>query len=285
MGMEGVSFGVKAGGEFVPFPFLPFWPLPSAEGTCNLSGSGRLLVLSRAGICSSFAAPTYKQMKNQHSLLPVVRTWTIVLTSIIVPAALFRYLLPHDWHVWLFKPFYGDYIPAQTDILASIPVQEFLHRLGGVAYIVIGLLQFSKSFRKRKPKLHRNLGKAFLLLSLALGIGGIVMSIIVPAAGLQETVPTVLFAGLFIFFTLKAYQTARQKRFLEHREWVIRNFALGIGVATIRVYAAIFINFSPLTIEEVVITTFWLGWTTNMILAEAWIHVTRPKARKRVKAS
>ena len=220
-------------------------------------------------------------MKKQHSLLPIVRTWTIVLAAIIIPAAALRYLLPHDWHVWLFKPFYGDYIPKQTDILASIPVQEFLHRIGGVVYIVIGLSQFSKGFRKRKPHLHRTLGKVFLLLSLALGIGGIAMSIFVPAAGLQETVPTVLFACLFIFFTIKAYQTARQKRFLEHREWVIRNFALGMGVATIRVFAAAFINFSPLTIEEVVVTTFWLGWTTNMILAEAWILSTRPKARKR----
>ncbi|MEM1000500.1 MAG: DUF2306 domain-containing protein [Bacteroidota bacterium] len=220
-------------------------------------------------------------LKNRHPLLPYVRIGIYFLAAIIIPAAMLRYLLPHEWHVWLMQPLYGDYVPSQLEVLASIPIQEFLHRVGGSAYVIIGILQFSKKLRKNRPRLHRNLGKIFLLLSVALGVGGALMSIVVPFSGIKETIPTVFFSGMFMFFTYKAYVTARAKQFLKHREWVIRNFAIGIAVATIRFYYVLLLYGTDLSIQDVFATSVWMGFVTNMVIAEIWIDVTRKKARVR----
>ena len=101
--------------------------------------------------------------------------------------------------------------------------------------LVVGPWQFSKKLRARALKLHRWLGR-FYLMEVALGsIAGFAMATVS-----EEGLPTHLGFGalavLWFFTGLQAYRRARNGDIAGHREWMIRNFALSLAAVTLRNY-------------------------------------------------
>jgi len=65
-----------------------------------------------------------------------------------------------------------------------------------------------------------------------------------------------------------------------HREWMIRAFAVGLAVATIRPIIGMFFatsQFSGLTPYQFFGTAFWIGFVLHLMAAEIWIHRTMPR--------
>jgi hypothetical protein len=95
--------------------------------------------------------------------------------------------------------------------------------------------------------------------------------------GANETAATTFFAVLFLFALGKAFLHIRRREITPHREWMIRAFAIGLAVATVRPIVGLFFALSDLSPEEFFGIAFWLGFTLNLIAAEIWINYTRPK--------
>ena len=93
--------------------------------------------------------------------------------------------------------------------------------------------------------------------------------------GVNETTATVFYAILFVFCLTKAFIHIRRREIVLHREWMIRGFAIGLGVATVRPIVGAFFAARRLSPHEFFGTAFWLGFTINLIAAEAWINYTR----------
>ena len=93
--------------------------------------------------------------------------------------------------------------------------------------------------------------------------------------GISTQAATLFFGAIFLFSLAKAFRHIRRREIDLHREWMIRVFALAMGVATIRVFIGLFQAIGGLGIEEVFGTTFWLGFGVNLVVAEVWINVTR----------
>ena len=82
---------------------------------------------------------------------------------------------------------------------------------------------------------------------------------------------------------MKALWHALRREFTLHREWMIRGYAIGLAVATIRpimgtFFAAAAIRGHVRAPGEFFGTAFWIGFTLQMIAAEIWINYTRPSA-------
>lgn len=197
---------------------------------------------------------------------------TIVLVVIGVAAASRRALV-------LFWPetFAGKYAPAAAlDVgFAKHLALTLVHIVPAALFITLAPLQFVTSIRSRHLKLHRRLGKILLICGLVVGISALVMSYRMSIGGANETAATTLYAILFLFCLIKAYWNIRRKRVAEHREWMIRAFGIGLGVATTRPIVGMFFAFRKLTPHEFFGTAFWLGFTTTFLAAEAWIGYTR----------
>jgi uncharacterized membrane protein len=163
-------------------------------------------------------------------------------------------------------------------------VLTMVHILPGLLFMVLGPLQFVPSLRRRRPALHRWMGRVFLVASLIVGVTALMMGPQLAIGGVNETVATMLFATLFLVSLGKAYVSIRRGRVAEHREWMIRAFAIGLAVATIRPIVGVFFatrRLTHLTPHDFFGTAFWLGFTLQAIVAEVWINVTRrsPAAR------
>jgi len=69
--------------------------------------------------------------------------------------------------------------------------------------------------------------------------------------GINQATATTLFATFFLFALCKAFWYIRQREVALHREWMIRAFAVGLAVATIRPSLECFLLRAALQLDAV----------------------------------
>jgi uncharacterized membrane protein len=139
-------------------------------------------------------------------------------------------------------------------------------------------LQFLPRIRAKHLQVHRWMGRVLVVSGLIIGTTALVMSYMMNIGGPNETAATTLFGILFLFCLIKAYLHIRRKEVARHREWMIRAYAVGLGVATTRPIVGMFFAFRRLTPHEFFGIAFWLGFTTTFLVGEWWIDYTRQHA-------
>ena len=108
----------------------------------------------------------------------------------------------------------------------------------------------------------------FYLLEVALGsVAGFAMAV-VSKDGLATRIGFGTLAVLWFFTGLQAYRKVRQGRIAEHRQWMIRNFALTLAAVTLRVYIPLMLLGLHLPFRQTYITVAWLCWVPNLVSAE-----------------
>lgn len=169
--------------------------------------------------------------------------------------------------------------PPIDYMFAQFPWLTLVHILPGLLFMVLGPLQFNAGLRTKYPKRHRLSGRIFVLCSLIIGVTALVMSFAMPAiGGVNQAAATALFALYFLFAISKAFWHIRRREVAAHREWMVRAFAIGLAVATIRPIVGLFYatsRLSGLTPYEFFGTAFWLGFVLHLMAAETWINLTR----------
>ncbi|HEX5692002.1 MAG TPA: DUF2306 domain-containing protein, partial [Roseiflexaceae bacterium] len=166
------------------------------------------------------------------------------------------------------------------DLFAHYPVLTLVHIIPGLLFMVLGPLQFSATLRARHRQWHRWSGRVYLLCSTIIGVSALTMSVGMPAiGGTIQAAATTLFAVLFLVALARAYYAIRHRKIAQHREWMIRAFAIGLAVATIRPIIGLFFatsRVSGLTPDVFFGVAFWLGFVLHALAAEIWIRRTRP---------
>jgi uncharacterized membrane protein len=203
--------------------------------------------------------------------------WTgIVFLVLIGVAAVTRRTLVLLWP----NPVSGNSSPAAAlDAgFAKHPALTLIHILPGALFLALAALQFVPSIRQKHPQIHRWMGRVLIVCGLIIGISALVMSYKMNIGGPNETAATTLFALVFLICLLKAYRHIRRREVGRHREWMIRAYGAGLGVATTRPIVGAFFAFRRLTPHEFFGIAFWLGFTITFLAAEAWVDYTRQRA-------
>jgi uncharacterized membrane protein len=150
----------------------------------------------------------------------------------------------------------------------------------GVA-LLVGAFQFLKVLRTKFPAIHRWMGRIYIAACLVGGLAGGSIALY-SSAGLVAGWGFFLLAVLWVPFTLMAWIRALQRNFVDHERWMIRSFALTFAAVTLRLYLPVGIIF--ITQGEFLpayIAIAWLAWAPNLIIAELWIAMRRPRRRRR----
>ena len=156
------------------------------------------------------------------------------------------------------------------------------HILPAMVFMVLGPLQFIRGLRSRYPQIHRWSGRIFLAASAVVGVSGLRLAFGKTIGGLDEKAAIILFGTFFLIALAKALWHALRREFAQHREWMIRGYAIGLAVATIRpiigtFFAAALLSGHKPQPAEFFGTAFWIGFTLQTIAAEIWINYTRPR--------
>jgi len=160
------------------------------------------------------------------------------------------------------------------------PLLTMIHIIPGLLFVTLGPFQFVRMLRTRRPRLHRWIGRIIVASGLIIGATALIMGPKMAIGGANEAAATTFFGTLFLFALIRGYLHIRRRNVALHREWMIRAFAIGLAVTTIRPIIGAFFATSPLTHltpHDFFGTAFWLGFTAQMIAAEIWINYTRPR--------
>ncbi len=161
----------------------------------------------------------------------------------------------------------------------AIPYLTLIHATTGFLFMVLGPLQFVGAIRNRWLNFHRWCGRVFLVASLAGVLTALAFVPMLPVFGsFSSRVGVVVAATYFLVALVQGYWYIRRREIAQHREWMIRLFAVGLGISTFRVFLPLFMipPFNA-TFTESWDTVVWLGFIMNAAVAEVWINLTRPK--------
>jgi uncharacterized membrane protein len=129
--------------------------------------------------------------------------------------------------VWVFALYEYPIFHAANGHRDHLYTVRFLiipHIVGGLAALALGPLLFSTRFRLRRPKLHRNFGRVYV-------IGVCVASNALIFLNRHDTAAMDLLIDweqvlLWLSTTIMAFLCARNGHYATHREWMIRSYAL-----------------------------------------------------------
>lgn len=161
------------------------------------------------------------------------------------------------------------------------PLLVMIHIIPGLLFLLLGATQFMPRLRQRRPRLHRWAGRVAVGSGLVVGTTALVMSPQMAIGGANEMAATMFFGVIFLFCLVKGFLSIRARRVVQHREWMIRAFAIALAIATIRPIMGIFFatsRLTHLTPHEFFGIAFWLGFSIHLVAAEAWINYTRARA-------
>ena len=155
-----------------------------------------------------------------------------------------------------------------------------VHLAFGFVVYVCAPFQFMTSIRKRFISFHRWTGRAWMISGAAAGFTGAFFGVVWPFTGHQgfgllQTGIHAIIGPYTLFCLYKAYSNIRARNFGEHREWMIRTFALMLGVATQRVLMLVLIPLMGIGAEIMFASCMVLGMIINIVVAEYWIALTK----------
>jgi hypothetical protein len=153
----------------------------------------------------------------------------------------------------------------------------------GAVYLGLALPQFVTRLRGRRPAAHRRMGRLAVTAGVVAGATALVMTAWFPYSGRAALAIVAPFAAWFVLALGRGAWLARQHRFAEHREWMIRAFAIGTSIATMRlIFVPAMLLLGDFEDEalarRVSLASFGAAFVLHAAVAEAWLRATRPAA-------
>ena len=180
----------------------------------------------------------------------------------------FRQLLPEKI---VQEAFELDRWFAQHSILTLMHVT-----LGGI-FLTLAPIQFSSRIRGRYPQLHRWSGRMLLLVALVVSLSGLLLAALFPFGGPVAASAAFVAGAFFLVALIQAFIAIRRGEVARHREWMIRMFSIGLGIATVRIIGLVLFAITGARFQDLAGLSFWTGWVSTFVVAELWIRHTRPR--------
>lgn len=162
--------------------------------------------------------------------------------------------------------------PLSPEILRNLFARPWLdiHVAGAATALLIGPTQFLPWIRRRRPALHRTLGRVYVIGCLVGGVGGLVMAF-GTTAGPIAGVGFGSLAVIWIGTNLRGWRLAVARRLDAHRAWMLRSFALTFAAVTLRLYLGVLPMLGLSGLDAYRLTAF-LCWVPNLILVEIYLR-------------
>jgi hypothetical protein len=148
----------------------------------------------------------------------------------------------------------------------------YVHITSSLWVLVAGLLQLVPALYRWQPRLHRALGKVYVVSILALAAPSGLILAGFANGGLVAKTGFAMQCLVWWLATGHAYRMARQRRWLPHAEWMLRAYAVTLAAMSLRLesYGLYYVlHTKPI---ETYLTVTWLSWTGNLLLAEVLVQ-------------
>lgn len=168
-------------------------------------------------------------------------------------------------------------VPAGPDRAYALhPGLAYLHIVPGLVYLLGAPLQLSVRFGRRHLRVHRRMGRVVAAAGVVSGAFAIVFGTLFPQGGVAEAAATVVFGGYFLVALGTAFAAIRARDVARHRRWMVRAFAVGVAVGTLRIWVGLFQALDLLSWSAGFAVAFPIASALHALVAEA--HLRRAAA-------
>ena len=164
----------------------------------------------------------------------------------------------------VFDTRYGEYRSA-----------TLLHIVPGALFLVFAALQFSRRIRTRYLAFHRWSGRLLVLLAFVTGVSALFFALRDPFGGPAETAVIVAVTAWFFVALGKAVVAIRRRQVERHRVWMIRAFAVALGISVIRLigtFVELVATPRGLGLPDALVMMMIVGWAISIAGAELWLR-------------
>ncbi len=169
------------------------------------------------------------------------------------------------------------FFPEQRDVYRAHLPMLLAHVGGGAVALIAGPWQFWTRLRAGAPRVHRVLGRTYLLGVAVGGAGGLYMA---PLAfgGWPARAGFLALSLLWLASSWLAFVAIRGGRIRVHRRWMIRSYALTFAAVTLRAWLPL-LQAVGLSFVSAYVAVAWLSWMPNLLVCEWVLMRERNRAR------
>jgi uncharacterized membrane protein len=158
----------------------------------------------------------------------------------------------------------------------------YFHIVSGMLVLLIGPFQFVEKLRVKNLNLHRLLGKIYVYgILLIAAPTGLIMAFYAEG-GLPSAIAFGAMSVVWFITTLMAVVRIKQKDIEGHRIWMMRSYAMSFAAVTLRLLVPLFSLFILNNKDLITMSTAWLSWLLNLLVAEGMIFALQRKAQKSI---
>jgi len=204
------------------------------------------------------------------------RWWLLLLVSL---AVIVPFMVP-----------YFTLDPAQSRVEVGTTGWQYPALLAhiGTAFValVVGFVQLLEPVRRRRPRLHRLLGRLYAGCVLASGLLALIVTLYIADFG--KAVSFLALAFLWLLTIWLGVRAARRKQMDAHRRWMYRSFALTfVAVSGRLLVPVLLLTYAGLhgfvlpggreaMVEAVLNVNIWAGLVVNLAVTE-WLVLGRSR--------
>lgn len=185
--------------------------------------------------------------------------WPAALLAVGVAGYSLRYVIVGE----------AAFVPELADSFRARLVPILIHTTFGPVALVLGLVNLLPAMRRRRWSLHRLLGRIYMISGLTLGLAGGYLALFA-AGGTFARIGFLCLATGTVLTIVLGYGSIRNRTIAEHREWMLRSYALIFAAVTLRIWLPILIIAHNGDFTPAYRIVAWLAWVPNILWAE-WI--------------
>ncbi|MCX6181301.1 MAG: DUF2306 domain-containing protein [Bacteroidetes bacterium] len=155
-------------------------------------------------------------------------------------------------------------------------ISFYVHVFSSIFVLLAGFTQFSNYILANHKKIHRWLGRFYAYNIFLINFpAGMIMAIYANGF-LPSKMAFIILDCLWFWFTLKAVIEIRRKNVKEHKNYMIRSYALTCSAITLRTWKLILSNLFTIDPMTLYMIDAWLGFVPNLLFAE-WLIKRKKK--------
>ena len=178
----------------------------------------------------------------------------------------------------------GATITPENARFFEAPLPILLHIPSVFVFSMLGALQFSPGFRRRRNGWHRAAGRILIPCGLVAALSGLWMAHFYPwppGDGQLLYVERLVFGSAMVLSIALSLSAIARRDFVSHGQWMLRAYAIGLGAGTqVLTHLPWFLLVGAKPGERPRAVMMGAGWVINAVVAE-WIirnRTARPVA-------
>lgn len=149
----------------------------------------------------------------------------------------------------------------------------YVHVVSGMLCIAVGPFQFLPFLRRGYVRLHRNLGKVYVMSILLFAAPTGLYMALFANGGFWSALGFFVLSLLWWTSTFLALRYIKKGDVARHRQFMAYSFALTFSAVTLRVWVALLGNYLAMDMHFTIVITAWINWIPNLLVAHLFVKI------------